>query len=298
MSEIEKIEIEKPQGQTTPKVVAWVGCGLLAACVAGAGWMAFGGKSGETGGLSSSPISSANAATGTGSKGGLDPNAANILVAKVDGHEVTELEISNLTSNGVDRAIAVDRYINKVIAAEQGRKLYEKESLSLTRAAEREVLATLYTTKRLDELRKAVTQDEIKEFYTKNVLDENFKQWKVSYYLTTEPKDMDSTLQKMKDGDKDALKELKPLAEQGDNYLAAQAMPYNLGRVVSRVKKGEFSEVLRLRNGFLVVRVDDMRQQEKPKLEALKNDIIETLAQQKFNEELTRARRAAKVELG
>jgi peptidyl-prolyl cis-trans isomerase C len=298
MSEVEKIEIVKPQSQTTPKVVAWVGCGLLAACVTGAGWMAFGGKSGEKGGLSSSPISSANAAAGGVGKGVLDPNAAHVLVAKVDGHEVTELEISNLTSNGVDRAIAVDRYINKVIAAEQGRKLYEKESLSLTRAAEREVLATLYTTKRLEELRKAVTPDEIKDFYAKNVLDENFKQWKVSYYLTTEPRDMDSTLQKMKDGDKDALKQLKPLAEQGDNYLAAQAMPYNLGRVVSRVKKGEYSEVLRLRNGFLVVRVDDMRQQEKPKLEALRNDIIETLAQQKFNEELTRARRAAKVELG
>lgn len=298
MSETENIALETPQAKATSKVVAWVGCGLLAVSVAGAGWMAFGSKSGDGGSASSSPISSANAATGAASKGGLDPNAANILVAKVDGHEVTELEISNLTSSGVDRAIAVDRYINKVIAAEQGRKLYEKESQSLTRAAEREVLATLYTTKRLEELRKAVTPEEIKAFYDKNVLDENFKQWKVSYYLTTEPKDMDSTLQKMKDGDKEALKQLKPLAEEGDNFLAAQAMPYNLGRVVARVKKGEYSEVLRLRNGLLVVRVDDTRQQEKPKLDALRNDIIETLAQQKFNEELTRARRAAKVELG
>lgn len=291
MSDVDNLEIDQPKSQATPKVVAWVGCGLLAVCVAGAGWMAFdsAGKSGDSGSASASPISSANAATA---------GAATALVAKVDGHEVTELEISNLTANGVDRAIAVDRYINKVIAAEQGRKLYEKESLSLTRAAEREVLATLYTTKRLEELRKAVTQEEIKAFYDKNVLDENFKQWKVSYYLTTDPKDMDSTLQKMKSGDKDALKQLKPLAEDGDNFLAAQAMPYNLGRVVAKVKKGEYSEVLRLRNGLLVVRLDDVRQQEKPKMDVLKNDIVETLAQQKFNEELTRARRAAKVELG
>lgn len=294
-------DMQEVKSQGTPRLLIWVGCGLLAASVVGAGFLAFGGKAGELGGASASsvsPIGVANAATGKDKAAGFSANASNQVVAKVDGQTVSELEISSLTANGIDKAIAVDRYINKVIAAEQARKLYKGESESMIRAAEREVLATLYTTKRLEELRKSITPEEIKEFYSRNVVDENFKQWRVAYYLTVDPKDMDSTLQKMRQGDKDALKQLKPLAEQGDNFLAAQAMPYNLGQVVVRIKKGEFSDVLRLRNGLLVVRVEDIRQQEKPKLDSLRSEIIEAIAQQKFNEELMRARSAAKVELG
>jgi len=48
----------------------------------------------------------------------------------------------------------------------------------------------------------------------------------------------------------------------------------------------------------LVVRVDDFKQQDKPKLDNLKDEITEAIAQQRFNEELEQARRKAKVELG
>ena len=64
------------------------------------------------------------------------------------------------------------------------------------------------------------------------------------------------------------------------------------------MKKGEFSEVLRLRNGLLVLRIDDMRQLKKPTQEELKQEIIQALALEKFNQELEQARRQAKVELG
>lgn len=281
----EHTEMMNTQPASKPYTL-WAGGGAFVVCLAAAGWMAFGGQNAKADKL--------NPSTATQSTG----PSAELTVAKVDGQTVSELEIANLLGAGVDRAIALDRYINKVIAAERGRKMYEKESTALTRAAEREVLATLYTSRRLEELRKAVSAEDVKAFYAKNVLDENFKTWKVSYYLTTEGKDMEQTLQKMKEGDRDALKQLKPLAEQGDQFLMAAAMPYNLGRVVSKMKKGEFSEVLRLRNGLLVVRVDDFKQQDKPKLDNLKDEITEAIAQQRFNEELEQARRKAKVELG
>ena len=96
-------------------------------------------------------------------------------------------------------------------------------------------------------VRKAVSDDDVKAYYDANVLDQNFQQWKVSYYLSNDQKDVQQTLEKLKKGEKDALDQLKPLVEQGDGYAVAQALPYNLGRVVSKMKKGEFSEVLRLR---------------------------------------------------
>lgn len=150
----------------------------------------------------------------------------------------------------------------------------------------------------MEELRNAVTDEQVTAFYTQNILDQNFQQWKVSYYLSASEDDASKVLASLKKGDKEALDQLKPLVEQGDGYAAAVAIPYGLGRVVSKMKKGEFSEVLRLRNGLLVLRIDDMKQLTKPTQEELKQEIIQALALEKFNQELEQARRQAKVELG
>ncbi|WP_370260691.1 peptidyl-prolyl cis-trans isomerase [Limnobacter sp.] len=221
-----------------------------------------------------------------------------VVLASINGQRVTEFEIAGLLQSGVDRAIVVDRYINKVIAAEKGRSLYPEDAVAALRAAEREVLSTLYTTRRMEELRASVTDQQVQDFYNKNVLDQNFQLWKVSYYLSGSEDDAAKFLDGLKKNDKDAAAQLKPLVEQGDGYANAASLPYNLGRVVSKMKRGEISEVLRLRNGLLVLRVDDMKQTKKPTLDELKQEIIQALALEKFNEELEAARRKAKVELG
>lgn len=255
--------------------------------VSWAGWTAFQGSSSP----SVSPVASAFAA-------GDSSGQSDRQVASINGMKITEMELGGMLQSGVDRAIVIDRYINKVVAAERGREMYVEEAKAALRAAEREVLSTLYTTKRMDELRKAVSDDDVKAYYDANVLDQNFQQWKVSYYLSNDQNDVQQTLDKLKKGDKDALDQLKPLVEQGDGFAVAQAMPYNLGRVVSKMKKGEFSEVLRLRNGLLVLKIEDSKQLKKPTLEELKQDIVQALALEKFNAELEQARRQAKVELG
>lgn len=259
----------------------------LVGLVSWAGWTAFQGPASP----SVSPVASAFAA-------GDSSGQSDRQVASINGMKITEMELGGMLQSGVDRAIVIDRYINKVVAAERGREMYVEEAKAALRAAEREVLSTLYTTKRMDELRKAVSDDDVKAYYDANVLDQNFQQWKVSYYLSNDQNDVQQTLDKLKKGDKDALDQLKPLVEQGDGYAVAQAMPYNLGRVVSKMKKGEFSEVLRLRNGLLVLKIEDSKQLKKPTLEELKQDIVQALALEKFNAELEQARRQAKVELG
>lgn len=267
-----------------PKWIKVLGLTLVAGGVAFGAWKLSGGAGS---GMPSSTSASSNASA-----------SAQTVVAKVNGLAVTESEIQGFLQTGVDRAVIVDRYINKVLAAERGRELYQKEAKAAIQAAEREVLATLFTSRRMQELRDAVTEDQIKDYYTKNVLDDNFKLWKVSYYLSGDANDLQNTLNSMKHGDSKALTQLKPLVEQGDGFAAATAMPYNLGRVVAKMKKGEFSEVLQLRNGLLVLRVDDVKQLDKPKLDAVKEEIRQALALQKFNEELEQTRKQAKVELG
>ena len=259
----------------------------LVGLVSWAGWTAFQGPSNP----SVSPVASAFAA-------GDSSGQSDRQVASINGMKITEMELGGMLQSGVDRAIVIDRYINKVVAAERGREMYVEEAKAALRAAEREVLSTLYTTKRMEELRKAVSDDDVKAYYDANVLDQNFQQWKVSYYLSNDQKDVQQTLEKLRKGEKDALDQLKPLVEQGDGYAVAQALPYNLGRVVSKMKKGEFSEVLRLRNGLLVLKIEDSKQLKKPTVEELKQDIVQALALEKFNAELEQARRQAKVELG
>lgn len=270
---------------TKKKIVLGLAALGVAGAVSWASWLALSG-SGNSG---VSPVANAFA----GSSAGPDRQ-----VASINGVTITEMELGGLLQAGVDKAIVVDRYINKVVAAEKGREMYVEEAKAALRAAEREVLSTLYTTKRMEELRKAVTDAEVKAYYDANVLDDNFKQWKVSYYLSTDPRDVQQTLERLKKGEKEAADQLKPLIEQGDGFAVAQALPYNLGRVVSRMKKGEFSDVLQLRNGLLVLKVEDMKQLKKPSVEELKQDIVQALALEKFNAELEQARRQAKVELG
>ncbi|WP_394673462.1 peptidyl-prolyl cis-trans isomerase [Limnobacter sp.] len=268
------------------KVTLGVAALGMVGLVSWAGWTAFQGPS-NTG---VSPVASAFAA-------GTSANKSDREVASINGMKITEMELGGMLQSGVDRAIVIDRYINKVVAAERGREMYVEEAKAALRAAEREVLSTLYTTKRMEELRKAVSDDEVRAYYDANVLDQNFQQWKVSYYLSNDQNDVQQTLEKLKKGEKDALDQLKPLVEQGDGYAVAQALPYNLGRVVSKMKKGEFSEVLRLRNGLLVLKIEDSKQFKKPTMEELKQDIVQALALEKFNAELEQARRQAKVEL-
>jgi peptidyl-prolyl cis-trans isomerase C len=272
------------RASSKPKWIKVLGLTLVAGGVAFGAWKLSGGVG------SGMPASTAAASNASAS--------AQTVVAKVNGLAVTESEIQGFLQTGVDRAVIVDRYINKVLAAERGRELYQKEAKAAIQAAEREVLATLYTSRRMQELRDSVTEEQIKDYYTKNVLDDNFKLWKVSYYLSGDANDLQNTLNSMKHGDSKALTQLKPLVEQGDGFAAATAMPYNLGRVVAKMKKGEFSEVLQLRNGLLVLRVDDVKQLDKPKLDAVKEEIRQALALQKFNDELEQARKQAKVELG
>lgn len=280
------VEASSNKTDTRTKIIMGTAGIALIGVVAWAGITVFGDSASSSAGVS--PLANANAAT----------KGSDVVLASIDGMKVTEMEVGGLLQSGVDKAIVIDRYINKVIAAELGRKMYAQEAQATLQAAEREVLSTLYTTRRMEDLRKGISDEDVKAYYDANVLDQNFQLWKVSYYLSADATDVQKTLASLKKGDKDAEEQLKPLIEQGDGFAAASALPYNLGRVVSKMKKGEYSEVLQLRNGLLILKVDDSKKIDKPKMEDLKQDIVQALAMQKFNEELEQARRKAKVELG
>ena len=97
----------------------------LAGLVSWAGWTAFQGPSSP----SVSPVASAFAAGDSSGKSDRE-------VASINGMKITEMELGVMLQSGVDRAIVIDRYINKVVAAERGREMYVEEAKAALRAAE------------------------------------------------------------------------------------------------------------------------------------------------------------------
>jgi uncharacterized protein YqfA (UPF0365 family) len=66
------------------------------------------------------------------------------VVATVDGHNITYADIKSLVDAGVDRAIAVDRTVNKVLVANAAKILYPSEANDAIQTAERDLLSALF----------------------------------------------------------------------------------------------------------------------------------------------------------
>ena len=217
--------------------------------------------------------------------------------AIVNGGVISEAEISGLTAQGIDRAVALDRYINKVLAAELARKAYSADAESVLRGAEREVLSQLYIAKRTQEIKGGIKDEDVKTFYDKNVKAEDFSAFKVRYFATQEPKEAEEVATAVAAGKgKDVDAKFKP-AKDGDGYTAAQELPYGLGQVVRTMKAGEYSHPLMLRNGIFVLRVDDIKVGQKPEQAKVAGEIKDLIVAQRLSDELTGARRSARVEL-
>ena len=133
------------------------------------------------------------------------------VVATVNGEVVTDLELQSGLASGFDRAVVVDRYVNKVISAQLGEKTYPELARDAKRAAYREVLSTLYTSRQMQTIREAISDEQIQTYYDDNILPENFKEWRVQYYLSNDREDVVKTREKMLKGDKEALGQLELL---------------------------------------------------------------------------------------
>lgn len=219
------------------------------------------------------------------------------IVANVNGTDVNESEILNIVASGVDRAVAIDRYINKILAAQLAEKEYQKDAKIALRAAEREVLSTLYMQKRTQALTEAISEEDIKGFYDKNVREEDYKRYKVRYYLTQDVADGENTARAMVNKERDALAKLKYMKEGDDNMLTVGEIPYGLGRLVKDLKAGDISRPIVLRNGVFVLNLEEVKAQPKPAVDKVKGEIKNLLVAQRIGNELADKRKAARIEL-
>ena len=220
------------------------------------------------------------------------------VLAEVNGKTITAEEVAPALVNGLDRAVAVDRYVTRLLASEAALDEYPDEAKAARAAAEREVLANLYLRRKSEELVMSVTQADIDKFYKEQVRDEDYAAYKLNYYLTQDDLDATAMERNIAANDSAAKARFVPVSREGDGFIPLAATPYGLGALVARAKAGDYLRAVRVRDGFLILHVEQVRAGKKPPQTKDLNDQIRNLiAQDLLNKELLERRERAQVKL-
>ena len=219
------------------------------------------------------------------------------VVASVDGAEITEAELLPFLNAGLDKAIAIDRAINKVVAANTADKLYKTVSKSAMQSAKNDILANVYVNERSTEVRNAVTEADIKQFYQERVKVEDFTTMRLRFFVSVDPKEAQEVYDGVGRGDKEAMAKLTFVKKDGDHFMNASEVPYGLGAALKKLKAGERLQPLTIREGALVMYVDDVKANPKPELTKVQAEIKDLIVAERFNADIKARRAASKIEL-
>jgi parvulin-like peptidyl-prolyl isomerase len=220
------------------------------------------------------------------------------VLAEVNGKAITAEEVLPALNTGLGRAEAVDRYVTRLLAAEAANELYPGEAKAAKAAAEREVLATLYLNRRGAELVQAVTDADIAKFYKEQVRDADYAAYKLNYYLTQDDIDAATMERNIGANDAEAKAKFVPVSREGDGFIPLANTPYGLGQLVASAKAGDYLRAVRVRDGFLILHVEQVRPGKKPEQTAeVKDQIRGLIAQRRLSDELLERREKAQVKL-
>jgi parvulin-like peptidyl-prolyl isomerase len=229
-------------------------------------------------------------------------SAMSAPVAAVNGTTITDIEIRDMMSRGMDRAAAVDQRITQTVMANAAATEFAGDATTVLNAARTDILAQLYVNRKAEALRKAVTEKEISSFYEKNLTQDEFRRFKLKFVIAKDAKDGQTiyeTLTKNPGSSegKAALERFQYLNKAGDNFQLAQEVPYGIGNVLKKMKAGDLIQPLLVREGILIVKIEEIKEGDRPELSKVSAEIRASLASQKLNEEVQQLRKAAKIEL-
>src|SRR5450830_234228 len=223
------------------------------------------------------------------------------VIATVNGTAIRQEDLLPLMQNGLDKTNALDRRISQVVLAQQAESKYANEAKAAIESVKNDVLAQIYVSKRSEALKSEITDKDISEFYEKNVTSDLFRQMKVKFKLFADAKEAQTFYELLaaKKNDRataDAIAKLEYLSKQGDHFAAIQELPYNMGQVFKDKKNGDVLQPAVIREGVLVSMLEEVRQQERPGIDKLKEQIRMQILSSKIDDEVQALRKTAKIE--
>lgn len=261
---------------------------VLAVAVGGAGIFALSGKNGVPG-LNAKEASSQ-----------VDADKGNTVLATVNGNPIVERDVAPLVASGLDKANALDRLINREVAATLGKQSYAQDVDVARRSAERDLAANIYATKKMQELLKAVSDKEVEQRYNTLVKDADFNGYKLTFALFPSDAEAKAATAAYKAGKAETVALFKPVitGANGDAlFVSRNDVPYNLGVFVAKLKQGEFTEPALVRNGYIVLYAQEIKSNPKPTLESAKESLRAAIADERLAKLLADARKSASVNL-
>ncbi|GBG14613.1 lipopolysaccharide assembly protein B [Novimethylophilus kurashikiensis] len=222
------------------------------------------------------------------------------VVATVDGEKITDADLQPLLQAGFDKANATDRAINRLIAAHLAKSKYSDDVEAAYNAAKLEVASSVFANKRMAELMKAVTDDDIQQRYNSSIRDADFNGYQLYFAMYATEEDARAGREAAQAGKADALKNYQPVlaGKNGEaSFVGRSDIPYNLGVFVAKLKEGEFTAPAVVRNGVIVLQARKIIVNRKPDLAAVKEAFRRSIADERLAKEMADARKAANVVL-
>lgn len=227
-------------------------------------------------------------------------SASSAVVATVDGLAITDREIAPMRAAGLDRANAIDRAINRAVAAGLAKKQFPAEISEAIRAAELEIGANVYVTHQMADLLKQVKAEDIAARYASDIKAADFNGYQLAFAIYPTEGEARAGRAAALARAPDALKAFKPVspdAEGNPLFIGRNAVPYNLGVFVAKLKEGEFTEPVLVRNGYIVLQARQIKVNPKPALDLVQESLRRTIADERLAVLLQTARKAAVVSL-
>lgn len=83
--------------------------------------------------------------------------------------------------------------------------------------------------------------------------------------------------------------------KDGNHFMSAAEVPYELGAAVKKLKAGDRLQSLMIREGALVMYVDDVKENPKPELPKVQAESKDLIVAERFNADIKARRAAAKI---
>lgn len=224
------------------------------------------------------------------------------VVAVVNGESIYEGEVAIAMQQGMQRAVAIDSYINKVLAVQKMGKDIPEDVKVAAVYAQRDVYARAWSQTMLEKAKKEVTEQEARAWFEENVAAMDQSRYMVKYSAFGSAEEAQAFIEKLSKGDKDATGQLQSFSSNQKAVepepMPAQAFPYNTGKLIRSLKPGQvYAQPIPTREGFLVVKLVDSKQGKKPVFEEAKDQVMAVLVEKKVSEILEKARKSAEIKL-
>jgi peptidyl-prolyl cis-trans isomerase C len=234
------------------------------------------------------PVSMVASKPGAPEDAGSAPSADRV-VAVVNGQNITEVEVTSAGVNGaVSRAQLIDDYANKILMAQEYSNHASPEVTSRIARATREIQSEGWLRDTSQKIQGGLTDEEFKSVYEKEVKDTMFAKYKLSFVRGATAEEAEAQ-----------NKDWTPLkTNKAEEWITPDEIPYQMGNLVASLKKGDATQTsIAVRDGFLRIRVDDIKEGKKPSFEEMKPRITEVLVGRKLQLALQELRGRADIRI-